>query len=112
MLFLCILTFVRDAQEIINSFRYKLAAILLCWKENTAPPTTMLEEIDYNEGDPSEVIMSDIPFHQNQTKGPNSLSVENKYQSLMSVLSKLSLHELLGGLCNYIRSINSAEALG
>ncbi|KAM0890509.1 hypothetical protein ACQ4PT_026998 [Festuca glaucescens] len=98
-------------QEIISSFRAKLAAILLCWKNNTAPPTTMIEENDDSSGDPDDVIMSDKPFVQNQSKDNNSVSIENKYQSLMSVLSNLSMHELVGGLCNYIKSINSPEAL-
>ncbi|KAM0923559.1 hypothetical protein ACQ4PT_005437 [Festuca glaucescens] len=98
-------------QEIITSFRSKLAAILLCWKTNTAPPTATFEEIDESEGHPDDVIMSDSPFDQNQSKVSNSSSSENKYQSLVSVLSNLSLHELVGGLCNYIKSINSAQTL-
>jgi hypothetical protein len=98
-------------QEIITSFRYKLAAVLLCWKTNSAQPTTMVKESDYSDGDPDDVVMSDRPFDQNESKDNNSLSVENKYQSLISVLSNLSLHELLGGLCNYIKSVSSEESL-
>nr|XP_051205699.1 uncharacterized protein LOC127319751 isoform X2 [Lolium perenne] len=98
-------------QEIITSFRFKLAAVLLCWKNNRAPPTTSVEESEESDGDPSDVIMSEIPFDQKKSKELSSLSPENKYQSLMSILSNLSLHELVGGLCNYIKSINSAEAL-
>ncbi|KAM0909171.1 hypothetical protein ACQ4PT_014975 [Festuca glaucescens] len=101
----------RITQEIINSFRRKLAAILLCWKTNRAPPTAMFEECDESGGRPDDVIMSDSPFDQNQSNDNNSFSAENKYQSLMSVLSNLSIHELVGGLCNYIKSINSAETL-
>ena len=71
----------------------------------------MFEEIDINEGHPNDVIMSDKPFYQNQANHSNSLSAENKYESLMSVLSSLSIHELVGGLCNYIKSINSSEIL-
>jgi hypothetical protein len=106
-----VLIFVSNAQEIITSFRSKLAAILLCWKNNTAPPTTVFEEIDDNEGHPDDVIISDKPFDQNQSNHNNSLSAENRYQSLMSILSNLSIHELVGGLCNYIISINSVETL-
>jgi hypothetical protein len=98
-------------QEIITSFRYKLAAILLCWKTNTAPPTTMVKESDYSDEDPDDVVMSDRPFDQNESKDNNSLSVENKYQSLISVISSLSVHELVGGLCNYIKSVSSGESL-
>jgi len=50
--------------------------------------------------------MSDIPLDQIQSKEiNNSLSVENKYQSLICVLSNLSLHELVGG------PIDSVETL-
>jgi hypothetical protein len=98
------LIFVDDVQEIITSFRKKLAAILLCWKTNTAPPTAMFEESD-------DAIMSDSPFDHNQSNNNKSLSAENKYQSLMSVLSNLSQHELVGGLCNYIKSIGCTETL-
>jgi len=98
-------------QEIITSFRFKLAAILLCWKNNTAQSTAKFEEIDYSEGDPNDVIMSDTPFDQKQSKDLNSSSIENKYQSLMSVLSNLSIDELVGGLSNYIKAINSTETL-
>jgi hypothetical protein len=98
-------------QEIISKFRFKLAAILICWKNNTAPPTTTIEESDDSDGDPSDVIMSDVPFDKEEPKELNSFATENKYQSLMSVLSNLSLHELIGGLCNYIKSIKSTETL-
>jgi hypothetical protein len=100
-----------DAQENITYFRKKLAAVLLCWKNNKAPPTASIEENDFNDGDPDDLIMSDNPFDQNELKDNKSLSGENKYQSLMSVLSNMSIHELVGGLCNYIQSINSAETL-
>jgi hypothetical protein len=75
-----------------------------------APPTTMVKESDYSDEDPDDVVMSDRPFDQNESKDNNSLSVENKYQSL-SVLSNLSVHELVGGLCNYIKLVSSEESL-
>ena len=93
------LIFVGDAQEIINAFRKKLAAILLCWKNNKAPPTSTIEENDDSDGDSDDVMMSDKPFDENQTEDSNSLSILNKYQSLMYVLCNLSMHELVGGLC-------------
>jgi hypothetical protein len=95
----------------ITYFRPKLAGILLCWKNNKAPPTTVIEETDDSVGDPDDVIMSDSPFDQNQSNDNNSLSIENKYQSLISVLSTLSTHQLIDGVCNYIKSINSADSL-
>ena len=55
---LYMLIFVVHRQEIITSFRFKLAATLLCWKKNTAPATTMIETDDL-EGDPNDLMMSD-----------------------------------------------------
>jgi hypothetical protein len=66
----------------------------------------MVKKSDYSDEDPDDVVMSDRPFDQNETKVNNSLSVENKYQSLISILSNLSVHELVGGLCNYIKSVS------
>lgn len=73
--------------------------------------TTMLEQSDDTEGDPNDVVMLESRDDQNKSKALNSLSVENKYQSLISVISNMGLHELVGGLCDYIKSINSAETL-
>ncbi|XP_044442874.1 uncharacterized protein [Triticum aestivum] len=43
-------------QEMITSFRFKLASILLCWKTNTAAMTTIVEESDDDsKGDPDDV---------------------------------------------------------
>ncbi|PNT76290.1 hypothetical protein BRADI_1g46820v3 [Brachypodium distachyon] len=97
-------------QEIIIEFRYKLAAILLCWKTNTAQASATIEESDYSEGDPNDVVMFEC-IDENQSNTLNSVSTEKKYQSLITVLSNMSVHELESGLCNYIKSINSAETL-
>ncbi|KQK14897.2 hypothetical protein BRADI_1g19332v3 [Brachypodium distachyon] len=86
-------------QENIIDFRYKLAAVLLCWNTNTA------------QGDPNDVMMFVSLDEKNQPNPLNSLSIEKRYQSLISVVSSMSVHELEGGLCNYIKSINSAETL-
>jgi hypothetical protein len=40
----------------------------------------MFKESDYSDEDPNDVVMSDCPFDQNESKDNNSLSVENKYQ--------------------------------
>uniref|UniRef100_A0A453ETG1 Uncharacterized protein n=1 Tax=Aegilops tauschii subsp. strangulata TaxID=200361 RepID=A0A453ETG1_AEGTS len=96
--------------EIITPFRYKLASILLCWKTNTAAMTTMLEQSDIEE-DPNDVVMLESPEDQNKAKSLNSLSFKNKYQSLISVISNMSLHALVGRLCSYIKSIKCMETL-
>lgn len=60
-------------------------------------------ESDYSEEDPNDVMM---------LESLDSLSsVEKKYRSLISVLSNMSVHELQGGLCRYIKSIKGAETL-
>uniref|UniRef100_K3YMP3 Ubiquitin-like protease family profile domain-containing protein n=2 Tax=Setaria italica TaxID=4555 RepID=K3YMP3_SETIT len=86
-------------QEDINHFRFKLAGILLCWKTNTAQTT------------PQNISLLGSSDGQKEPKASDSLSEETKYQSLMSVLSKISVHELVGGLCDYIKSINCPETL-
>nr|XP_034586732.1 uncharacterized protein LOC117849279 [Setaria viridis] len=86
-------------QEDINYFRFKLAGILLCWKTNTAQTT------------PQNISLLGSSDGQKEPKASDSLSEETKYQSLMSVLSKISVHELVGGLCDYIKSINCPETL-
>lgn len=85
--------------------------MLISWKTNKMPSTTVFEENDDIEGDPSDLIMSDTPFDQNQSEDTNLLSTKIKYQSLMSVLCNLNTHELVSGLCGYIKSISSMETL-
>uniref|UniRef100_K3YYG4 Ubiquitin-like protease family profile domain-containing protein n=1 Tax=Setaria italica TaxID=4555 RepID=K3YYG4_SETIT len=86
-------------QEDINCFRYKLAGILLCWKTNTAQTT------------PKNISLLGNSDDQKEPKATDSLLEETKYQSLMSILSKISENELIGGLCDYIKSINCPETL-
>uniref|UniRef100_K3XRK8 Ubiquitin-like protease family profile domain-containing protein n=1 Tax=Setaria italica TaxID=4555 RepID=K3XRK8_SETIT len=86
-------------QEDINCFRYKLAGILLCWKTNTTQTT------------PQNMSLLGSSDDQKETKATDSLLEETKYQSLMSILSKISENELVGGLCDYIKSINCPETL-
>ncbi|RCV22038.1 hypothetical protein SETIT_4G188000v2 [Setaria italica] len=86
-------------QEDINCFRYKLAGILLCWKTNTAQTTHQNMSLLGSSND------------QKETKATDSLLEETKYQSLMSILSKINENELVGGLCDYIKSINCPETL-
>jgi hypothetical protein len=78
-------------QEDINHFRFKLAGILLCWKTNTAGTISQ------------NISLSGSSDGQMEPKTSDPLSEETKYQSLMSVLSKISVHELVGGLCDYIK---------
>ena len=106
------LIIVRVAQEMITSFRFKLASILLCWKTNTAAMTTIVEESDNDtEGDPDDVQILESLDDKKQTKPKIPLSVENKYRSLISILSNMSLVELTAELCSFIKSINYTEIL-
>ena len=96
----------------ITSFRFKLASILLCWKTNTAAMTTIVEESDDDsKGDPDDVQILESLDDIEKTKTKIPLSVENKYRSLISILSNMTLHELTAGLCSFIKSINYTEIL-
>ncbi|CAO2165493.1 unnamed protein product [Urochloa humidicola] len=99
-------------QEDISHFRHKLAGILLCWKTNTAATTPHLKQSHASDVNCNDKLMLGSLDGQKELKTSDSLSVETKYQSLISVLSKISVHELVGGLCDYIKSINCPETLG
>ncbi|XP_044410564.1 uncharacterized protein [Triticum aestivum] len=100
------------AQEMIKSFRFKLASMLLCWKTNTAGRSTIVEESnDDTNGDPDDVQILESLDDIKKMKQKIPLSVENKYRSLISILSNMSVHELTAGLCSFIKSINYTEIL-
>jgi hypothetical protein len=96
-------------QENINHFRYKLASILLCWKTNTAAMSQSDEQSLAAEDSFNDITILENPEIKKESL--HLLSSERKYQSLMSVLSKISGHELVSCLCDYIKSINCAETL-
>ncbi|RCV10801.1 hypothetical protein SETIT_2G137600v2 [Setaria italica] len=111
-------------QEDISQFRQKLASILFCWKTNTAEMTTKSVQNYGTEENSNDVVilesqddgmkskdLESLSIHEMKSKELESLSDQNKYQSLMSILSTMSEQELLGGLCDYIKSINCAETL-
>jgi len=98
-------------QENINHFRYKLAGILLCWKTNTAVMIQSDEQSLAAEDSFNDITILENPEIQKEFKSSDLLSSETKYQSLMSVLSKISGHELTSCLCDYIKSINCADTL-
>ena len=80
-------------QEMITSIRFKLASILLCWKTNTAARTTIVEESnDDTNGDPDDVQILESLDDIKISKKKIPLSVENKYRSLISILSNMSVH--------------------
>ena len=72
----------------------------------------MIGQIDNDiDGYPNGVEMLESPYHTKTSKAISTLFVENKYRSLIYVLSNMSLDELVGGLCSYIKSINSIDIL-
>jgi hypothetical protein len=71
--------------------------------------TNFQENID-NETSPDDVIILKGPDVEKKSKAC-PLFVENKYYSLISILSKMGIRELLGGLCDYIKSINCPQTL-
>jgi hypothetical protein len=72
--------------------------------------TSLQENID-NESNPDDVMILKSADVENKSNAPRPLSIENKYYSLMSIISKMGIRELLGGLCYYIKSIDCPQTL-
>jgi hypothetical protein len=68
------------------------------------------ENLD-NKSNPDDVIILESANVEKNSKAMCPLSIENKYYSLMSILSKMGIRELVGGLCDYIKSINCPQTL-
>ncbi|KQK15694.2 hypothetical protein BRADI_1g24421v3 [Brachypodium distachyon] len=108
----------------------------LCWEHNRVDLTNMLQGLQYHldilktqenlsnhnwkdldvtkrtiNEQLHNPIQKDSLDDENHPSPLNLLSIEKRYQSLISVVSNMSIHELEGGLCNYIKSISSAETL-
>jgi hypothetical protein len=98
-------------QENIEGFRYKLASMLLRWKTNTAAMITSDEQNCPAEDSCNDITILENPKIQKEFRSSDLLSSEAKYQSLMSLLSKISGQELINCLCDYIKSINCANTL-
>jgi hypothetical protein len=86
-----------------------LAGILYCWKTNTPPLETNLRE-NNEESNTDDVLLLETADAK-KTKALCPMSIENKYYSLISVISKMGMRELLGGLCDYIKSIDCPKTL-
>lgn len=83
LIFKNILTIVYIAQEMITSFRFKLAIILLCWKTNTASMTTIVKETDDDtNGDLEDVYILESLDDIKNSKQKIPLTVEMKYRSI------------------------------
>lgn len=99
-------------QEMITSFRYKLANILLCWKTNTTDMTTSVEQSDDDtEGDADDIRILESLDDIKESKPKITVFIENKYRSLISILSNRSLNELTCALCSFITLINYTDIL-
>jgi len=72
---------------------------------------TNFKEDANRKDDIDEVTILESPEAQNKSKEISPTSVENKYYSLMSILSKMGIRELVCGLCDYIKSINCPQTL-
>jgi len=97
-------------QEDISSFRCKLISILLCWNRNTAG-NDHSGASNSTQGNSDDVKIFGSPDGEKRTKELCSIPDNNNYESLMSVVSKMSAHDLVSGLCSYIKSIKGAETL-
>ncbi|KAJ1265161.1 hypothetical protein BS78_08G058500 [Paspalum vaginatum] len=100
------------SQEDINGFRYKLLSILLCWNRNTAgKDPNNSGPSNGTQGNSDDVKIIGSPDGEKRTKELCSVPDKKNYESLMSVVSKMSVHDLVSGLCSYIKSIKGAETL-
>uniref|UniRef100_A0A0E0KQP9 Uncharacterized protein n=1 Tax=Oryza punctata TaxID=4537 RepID=A0A0E0KQP9_ORYPU len=101
-------------------FKSKLANILIRWKTNTVQITTKSEQND-DVGDDSDCVEI-LSSTDNENKFTSKRHIDDsqeskpscnqtKYQSLMSILSRMGVNELISGLCNYIKSIDCAQTL-
>jgi hypothetical protein len=72
--------------------------------------TNFKEDAD-KKADFDDVTILESIDAQNKSKVLSPMSVENKYYSLMSILSKMGIRELVCGLCDYIKSINCPHTL-
>uniref|UniRef100_A0A0E0LN63 Ubiquitin-like protease family profile domain-containing protein n=1 Tax=Oryza punctata TaxID=4537 RepID=A0A0E0LN63_ORYPU len=97
-----------------------LASILIRWKTNTAQITPKSEQND-DIGDDSDCVEI-LSSTDNEKKFTSKRHIDDsqeskpscnqtKYQSLMSILSRMGVNELISGLCNYIKSIDCAQTL-
>lgn len=109
---------IATAQEHMSLFRSKLASILIHWKTNIAQTTPRSEQSNevgddsdcveiFSSPDNEKKFTSKKRIDDSQQSKPSSNQA--KYQSLMSVLSRMGKNELISGLCNYIKSIDCAE---
>uniref|UniRef100_A0A0E0A840 Ubiquitin-like protease family profile domain-containing protein n=1 Tax=Oryza glumipatula TaxID=40148 RepID=A0A0E0A840_9ORYZ len=96
----------------------KLASILIRWKTNTAQTTPRSEQSNEVRDDSDCVEIFSSPDNEKKFTSKKRIddsqeskpsSNQAKYQSLMSVLSRMGKNELISGLCNYIKSIDCAE---
>jgi hypothetical protein len=76
-----VLIYICTIQKSINLFRYKLAGILYCWKTNTAPLETNLQENNDKESNSDNVLLLETADAK-KTKALCPMSIENKYYSL------------------------------
>ncbi|KAL6643882.1 hypothetical protein ACP70R_018648 [Stipagrostis hirtigluma subsp. patula] len=106
-------------QEAVAKFRLKLAAILIRWKTNVAKRATkseptkdtesFSEDVEILESLRGEAESTEIrPAKRSKT---SYLCIENKYHSLLNVLSMVCQMDLMAALSSYVMSVKDPETL-
>ncbi|KAL6604013.1 hypothetical protein ACP70R_044374 [Stipagrostis hirtigluma subsp. patula] len=108
-----------STQKAMAKFRLKLAAKLIHWKTNVAKRATKSEPTQDTESFSEELeILESLRGEDESTdirpakwSKTSYLSIENKYQSLLNVLSMVGEQELMAALSSYVMSFNDPETL-
>jgi hypothetical protein len=103
-------------------FRFKLAVVLLLWKNNIADFTVNVQEnIDLGHPDPDECMLltednfdgCEVEHIMNRCRSNNDSDEAHKqnYATLIDVISLTCPDALFEGICNYLQMIEDDKIL-
>jgi hypothetical protein len=101
-------------------FQFKLAAVLLLWKNNIADFAVNVHEIsDLGHPDPDDCMLltenndDGCNVEQNakrcRSNNDSDEALKQNYATLIDVISLTCLHALFEGICNYLQMIKDDE---